>query len=136
MKIPEFGTKNALFGYIWARILKNYLKSEPSNLSNCKILRKNKNASIWDQKCLIWVFFDWSLQIILQNLKSVLSNLTNCKISWNMKMTKFGTKNALFGYFSTGFWKNYCDNWNQHPQIYQKCVSNFCKEFWYRVRFF
>ena len=23
-KIPKFGTKNALFGYLWARILKNY----------------------------------------------------------------------------------------------------------------
>ena len=38
--------KNALFGYFWGRILKillSYLKSAPSNLSNCKILRKNKN---------------------------------------------------------------------------------------------
>ena len=54
-----FLTRNALFGYFWARILKillSYLKSAPSNLGNCKILRKNKNTKIWDQKCLIWVF--------------------------------------------------------------------------------
>ena len=24
MKIPKFGTKNALFGYFWARIIKDY----------------------------------------------------------------------------------------------------------------
>ena len=64
MKVPEFGTQNALFGYFWARISKlwnqkyliwvflgknlkkllSYLKLAPSNLSNCKILQKNKNA--------------------------------------------------------------------------------------------
>ena len=47
MKMPKFGTKNASCGYFWARILKkllSYLKSAPSNLSNCKILRKNKNS--------------------------------------------------------------------------------------------
>ena len=35
MNIFEFGTKNALFGYFWVRILKkllSYLKSVPSNL--------------------------------------------------------------------------------------------------------
>ena len=46
-KMPKFGTKNSLFGYFWARILKillSYLKPAPSNLSICKIARKNKNA--------------------------------------------------------------------------------------------
>ena len=54
--MPKFGTKNAnfglfltknaLFGYLWGRILKNYcdLKSAPSKFSVCKISRKNKNA--------------------------------------------------------------------------------------------
>ena len=45
-----FLTKNALFIYFWARILKILLpdlKSAPSNLSICKISWKNKNASIW-----------------------------------------------------------------------------------------
>ena len=54
-KMPKFGTKmpylggtkNALFGYFLVRILKkllSYLKSALSNLSTCKISRKNKNA--------------------------------------------------------------------------------------------
>ena len=55
-----FLTQNALFGYFWAEFKKkllSYLKLAPSNLSDYKILRKNKNAEIWDQNCLIWVFF-------------------------------------------------------------------------------
>ena len=31
----------------------SYLKSKPSNLSDCRIFRKNKNSWIWDQKSLI-----------------------------------------------------------------------------------
>ena len=41
IKIFKFGTKNALFGYFRAGILKDYV---PSSLSSLKILRKNKNA--------------------------------------------------------------------------------------------
>ena len=58
MKMPNFGTENALFRYIWARILKNYFY-------------------IWNQHPRIWL---------------------NAK----MKIPKFGVKNALYGYFSTG----------------------------------
>ena len=39
MKMLKFATRNALFGYFWVRILKkllSYLKSAPSNLSNCE----------------------------------------------------------------------------------------------------
>ena len=34
-------------------------------------------------------------------------------------MPKFGTKNALFGFFQTRIFKNYCQIWNQHPQLCQ-----------------
>ena len=36
MKMPKFGTKNALFGYLWDRILKNFVifKISTQNLSN------------------------------------------------------------------------------------------------------
>ena len=48
MKMPKFGTKSALLRYFWAKMflkLLSYLKSVPSNLSNCKISKnKNKNA--------------------------------------------------------------------------------------------
>ena len=48
-KIPYLGifAKNAILGYFWAdvsKMLLSFLKSAPSNLSNCKILWKNKNT--------------------------------------------------------------------------------------------
>ena len=35
-------------------------------------------------------------------------------------MPKFGTENALFGYFWARILNNYRNIWNQHPQIYKK----------------
>ena len=32
-------------------------------------------------------------------------------------MPKFGSKNALFGYFWTRIWKHYCHIWNVHTRI-------------------
>ena len=68
-KMFKFGTKNTLFEYFGPKMLYLdilglkyfkkllfFLKPAPLNLSNCKILWNNKNAYIWDQKSLIWVF--------------------------------------------------------------------------------
>ena len=33
------------------------------------------------------------------------------------KMPKFGSKNALLGYFWTRIWKHYCHIWNVHTRI-------------------
>ena len=59
IKIPKFGTKNALSVSFWAKIKKlqlSYLKSALLDSPNCKILRKKENARIRDKNCLIWVF--------------------------------------------------------------------------------
>ena len=50
-----------------------------------------------------------------------------CKISpKKTNMPKFGTKNALFGYFCCGILKKYCHIWNQHPRV---ClIGEFCKK--------
>ena len=42
------------FGRIFKRVL-SYLKTAPSNLSNCKILQKYKTENT--QKCVVWMFF-------------------------------------------------------------------------------
>ena len=67
-KIPKFGTKNALFGYFWTRILKNYCHIGNQLLRICLLAKfceetkmpnlglKMPFLSIFDQKCLIWVF--------------------------------------------------------------------------------
>ena len=42
-----------LFGYFWGynfKKLLSYFKSAPSNLSNCKLLLKNKNPQICGKK--------------------------------------------------------------------------------------
>ena len=41
----------------------------------------------------------------------------NAKFREKMTMPKFGTKNALFGYFWTRIFKNYCHIWNQHLEF-------------------
>ena len=77
--MPKFGTTNAIFWYFWAKILKkllSHLKSSSSNLSIGKTSRKNNNAQIWDQKCLIWVFLSQNFKKLLPYLKSVPSNLS------------------------------------------------------------
>ena len=41
-----------------------------------------------------------------------------------MKVLKFRTKNALFWYFWSGTFKNYCHTLNQCPQIF--ITTKFC----------
>ena len=58
----KFGTKNALFGFFggdqnFQKKLFSCLKSAPSNLSNCKILRKKQKCRNLGQKnALFWYF--------------------------------------------------------------------------------
>ena len=52
-------------------------------------------------------------------MKSTLSNLSDFKVWCKIRILKFLTKNALFGYFWVGIWKKYCHIRNQHPRIYQ-----------------
>ena len=66
------------FGLCWARTLKK--KSAPSNLSDFKVMQENNNAQMWNQNCLIWLFFCKSFKKLLSYLKSTPSNLSNIKI--------------------------------------------------------
>ena len=122
--MPKFGTKNALFGCSWGRILKNY----------CHIwnqhLRISVIAKFYEEKrCLnlgpegpnLGIFGE-ELKKLLSYLKSATSNLSNCKIFGKTKVPKFRTKNVLFVYF-----------WARILQIW---VFNSYSEFWYRVAFF
>ena len=109
-KMPKFRTKNALFGYFWAGILKNYcyiwnqhrqiflIAKFHGKTKMSKFGTKMAYLEIFDQKRLIWKFLARILNIILSYLKSALSNLSHCKIlrkkqkcliwvflSWNFK---------------------------------------------------
>ena len=110
MKMPKFGTKNVLFGYFWARILKNY-----SHIWN----QHSRTCYIFICYYLLFIFFQYSQ--ICYYLELLIAKI--CK---KAKMPIFGTKNALFGYFLAGIWKRYCHIWNPHPQI---ClIAKFCEK--------
>ena len=87
-------------------------------------------------KCPVWVFWGWNWKTILSYLKSAPWILYNCKIWRKRKISKFGTKNTLFGYFwpkltylgifGKQFQIYYCHIWNQHTQIY--LIPKFCEK--------
>ena len=81
--MPKFGTKNAIFLVFldWSlkRIL-SYLKSAPSNLSNCKILRKNKMPKFGEKNALSVHFWARIFKIFLSYLKSAPSNLSKMSL--------------------------------------------------------
>ena len=83
--------------------------------------------SIFDQKPLICVFSGWNFRKLLPCLKSAPSNFYKCE---------FGTKNALFKYFSPKIpnfgilgkkvKKSHCHIWNQHLEI--TVIGKFVEE--------
>ena len=77
---------------------------------------------IFDQECLIWVFLGKNFKRTIVRFEISLI----AKYPKMMKMSKFGTKSALFGYFLARTLKNYCYIWNQHLRI--SIIAKFCEE--------
>ena len=122
MKIPKFGTKNTLFGYLWAGYLRKYChisKSKSWNLSNCRI-----TVNKFGIKNALFGYF-WAATIVTVEVSALKS----------VKILIFWTKNVWFLYFWAGSWKRFCHIWNQHPRICQKCVFSSYSKFWYRSVF-
>ena len=101
-KMPKFGSKSALSGCFWARILKNYFHIWNQHLQISVIVKfyeetkipkfvtKNAwfryfSAGVWKQFCHIW---NQHPQIC-----------PTAKFGGKSKMLTFGIKNALFRYF-------------------------------------
>ena len=86
--------KIRIFGRNFEKLLP-YLKKAPSNLWKYKVLGKNKNVEIWDQKYFIWVFSGCNFKnnCNIRNHHTESSSHFRAKI----KSLKFGTKNDLFG---------------------------------------
>ena len=85
--------KIRIFGRNFEKLLP-YLKKAPSNLWKYKVLGKNKNVGIWDQKYFIWVFSGCNLK----NNCNIRNHHTESSSNFRAKMKslKFGTKNDLF----------------------------------------
>ena len=116
-------------GFFWARILEKYCYIWNQDLRICLIAKSDEETKIlkFRTKNALFGYF-WPkipyLDIfgleffLLPYLKSAPLNLSNGKYREIMKISKFGTKRALFGYFWARILKSYCHIWNQHPRIY------------------
>ena len=92
--------------------------------------------SIFDQKCVAWVFFTknalfriFGLEFWKNYCHICIKHLWICLIAnfWEeTKMPKFAPKNALFGNLWARNLKGYCQTWNQHPRI--SVTAKFYKE--------
>ena len=113
--MPKFGTKNALFEYFGARILKNYFhiwNEHHQIYPTAKFRKKWKYLNLEPQVPdlgIFWLEFQNTIVIFkISTLEFV-----------NLSMPIYGTKNGLFGYFVARILKIYCRIWNQHPWICQ-----------------
>ena len=106
-------------------MLLSYLKLASMNLSCCKVVAKVKilkfgTKNVWFAK----ITGIWKKYYHIWNQHPRICLIAKyCEI---MKMPKFRTKNALFGYLWTKTLENYCHIWNQHLRI---ClIGKFCEE--------
>ena len=115
-------------GIFWLQFEKHccHIWNQHPQISPIANLAKKKSLNLGSKICNLGIFGLESEKNILSYLKSAPSNLSKCKILWKTKMPKFGTKNALFGYFYARVLENYCHIWNQH---FRYClIPTFCEE--------
>ena len=90
-----FCSKNALFGYFWARIWENYFHIWNQHLQICQIVKFFGKIIMSKFATKNALFLWWNLTTISSYLKSATSNLSNWKISWINKNTKIWEWNCL-----------------------------------------
>ena len=115
--MSKVGTKNVLVRYFWARISKKLLpqlKSAPSNLSNCKILKKKQKKHKFGTKNVLLRYF-WLkmsyLGIFRLELEKKCCHIWNqrpwiclaVKFGAKIKILKFETKMPDLGIFGLEF---------------------------------
>ena len=113
VKMSKFGTKNDLLWYFWAIISKNYCHIWNQHSRTCltpKFSEKTKMPKFGIK--YVWNQHPWICLVAKVYKKQ------------QQKKHKFGTKNALFGYFWTRNLKKYCHIWDQHPWVCQKWIFN------------
>ena len=121
--MPYLGTVGLEF-----QKLLSYLKSAPLNFPSCKILWKKQKFLNLGPKIsylgVLWLELKEKTIVIFEI--STLGFFLIVKYCELIKMPKFGTKSALYGYFDARILNNYCHIWNQHPG---RCLTaKFCEE--------
>ena len=115
-KIPKFGTKNALFGYFWGRIIKkdySHIWNQHLEISIIAKFCEETKIPIFGTKNALFRYF-WGR--ILKSHNHIWSQHPGlnriAKFCQETKMPKFGTKNALFGHcFTKNTWLGYFFAW-------------------------
>ena len=118
--MPDFGIRNTLFEYFWAGILKKLLpclKLILSKLFNCQVLCKKRKSLIWDQKCLIWVFWVTSSKSYCHIWNQHPRTCLMTTFCFKIKIPEFGIPNVLFGHFWPWALKKLLSYLTQRPRI-------------------
>ena len=119
-KMSKLRTKNAFFGYFWARISKTFCdiwNQHPRNCLIVKFCQKMKMPKLGTKNALFRYFWVRNLNNYCHIWNQHLRICQTVKFREKIRMPKFGTKNALCGYFWARILKNYCYIWNQNPQF-------------------
>ena len=101
-KMPKNGSKNELFGYFWARILKHCFHICNLHYQIClteKFPKKNtKKSEFWTKNDLFWHFWARILKhyCLIWNQQPQICWIA--KLHEKRKMPKYGIKNALLWY--------------------------------------
>ena len=101
-KLSRIGSKNALFGYISARVLKSYCHIWNQHAQICKTAKfcgKNKMPNFSTKNALFGYFWVRSLKNYCQVWNQHPQTCQTAKFLEKTKMSLFQTKNALFAYF-------------------------------------
>ena len=142
MKMPKFGTKYAFFWYFWPRMPYWGISRQEFRKFYCHVWNHHLQICLFAKfhgktKCLnlepkMPDFGSFGLEFENQHPRICLL----AKFCGKTKMPKFGTKNAIFGYFwpkmpylgifGLEFQKCNCPIWNQHPQI--SLIAKFCEK--------
>ena len=127
--MPNTETKNALLGYFWTRVFKNYChiwNKQPQTCTIAIFRKKKQNCINFGPKIpylvIFGVEFENTVAIFeIRTLKFVkLQNFAKIQNYINLE-----TKVPYLGNFKVNFENNYCHIWNQHPHICE--IAKFCK---------
>ena len=149
--MPKFGNKTALFGYFWARSLKNYCHIWNQLLRICLFARfrkKTKMPKLRTKNALFGYFWQKMPYLGSSGLgffKKILWYWKSAPLKFvysqnfakkKQKCLNLGPKMSYLGIIGLENLRNYCHVWSKHSRICQKWVFNSYSEFWYRVHFF
>ena len=136
--MPKFWTKNALFGYLQARILEKNFHNSNQHFRICLIAKFCEEAKMlkfatknvlfeyfWPKMLSLGIFGIELKKNLLSCLKSSPLNLSNCKISWNNENGQIWNQKCFIWVFSY-------QNLKKLLSYLKSAPSNYCnsKSLW------